>query len=382
MIKILFLFLTFGNFLTISYSSENYNINYAEVFLLFFIVLITLKILYKKSDFRIYSFSRKYIITSFIMIIYSMLTFFWSPFGMSSILPVIVYTYIILIFIFFSNVNFYLEDYIYANRILLISLIIQLSISFYLNGAINSTNYYTIKEIASTFMGNSNYLSIYISFILVFEYVGKKKYWLIYTLIASLGLLLTMSKSAIISVIFVLLFYTLYQIWFSRKKGKLWLISSLIILFGIIYLGLIKTSIGNVFLNATISSLSDGYISGRDILIINSLQDISQNIFGMGYSIKNDPHNFILISLRSFGIFAGIISIMLYLFPVLKLLNSKGYKGSKTIQAFFFAYCVLMIHTLFEIFFYLNVSTIWWGITVFFLEKELHDEHSGNIKLQ
>ncbi|WP_270288009.1 hypothetical protein, partial [Enterococcus casseliflavus] len=160
MIKILFLFLTFGNFLTISYSSENYNINYAEVFLLFFIVLITLKILYEKSDFRIYSFSRKYIITSFIMIIYSMLTFFWSPFGMSSILPVIVYTYIILIFIFFSNVNFYLEDYIYANRILLISLIVQLSISFYLNGAINSTNYYTIKEIASTFMGNSNYLSI------------------------------------------------------------------------------------------------------------------------------------------------------------------------------------------------------------------------------
>ncbi|EGP5243883.1 MULTISPECIES: hypothetical protein [Enterococcus] len=384
MLILLFFLMSLGIFRQLSFSGTHYNLMFAELFLLSIALFTIFKIL-KKKQIHSEKMYNKYYILSIILMMYSLLTYFWSPFQSSSLLAVIIYIYTILSILIISNNKISLSQYIVANRILLLSIFTQLIFNFFRTGFSGITNYYTLKSLATTLMGNSNYLSMFIGFILVFEFISKEKLWVLFSLVGVFSLLLTMSKSAILAVSMVLTIYVLIELFNSPKKttrNKFTIIISFTLITTLLIYLLFKTQIGQVFYTALRGSLTTGYISGRDVLSSKALKNIQNNIFGLGYSIVDDPHNFILLSLRSFGLLFGVLASLFYFLPLFNIFGKKFRNFSTSTKGLVFAYICLLLHSIFEIFFFTNVPTIWVTVTLLFLEREIRNERNDYSKLQ
>ena len=394
MLIILFFLLSLGTFYQLSIGDTNYNLLFIEILLLIlFINSIYIRSV-KEKDNKNYKnktksliqntlneYNRVYFLLITIMIIYSVLTLVWSPFGISSLLATITYMYMLILFFIFSANNFTTESYFVANRFFTVSIFIQILLSLYRNDVGEIYDYYSIKHIVSTMLGNSNYLAVFVGLIFVSEIISQKKYWQVFSLISGSLVFLTLSKSGLLAIFISLFIYEIFNLKSQLKKNKKKVIFLIVFFFILGLIVITKSRIGNIFFNALVNAVSTGSLSGRELLISEAFKDILSYPMGMGYSIIGDPHNMLLISIRSFGILFGLVTIFIFLIPLVRGIKKNILLMSRTTKGLYFGYLTLVIHSMFEIFFFTNAATIWVTITIILLEREMENEYSSYTKL-
>ncbi|MCB5951539.1 O-antigen ligase family protein [Enterococcus sp. BWT-B8] len=384
MLQVLFLLMSLGTMVLIPLGGSYYQVKYLEIGLLCFFILILLKVLLiKKKPFQLGKASLVYLFLFFVMSFYSLITNTWSTYGRTSLVGVSFFLYGLIVAAMSCFYQFKLHDYIRANRILLLSLTVQLCISFYDNGIFsnNLTGYYNVKYVSSTLLGNSNYISMFVVFIMIFEIIARVKFWPLFTIISGVALIFSMSKGAIISLVIVLAIYIFLETFGNKYKMKFKNIFVILFLIGIFLIVLYSTTLGMKTIEMIRYSLETGSSSGRDALYSYAFEIIKNNPWGIGYTDIDNPHNFIVESMRSYGILFGLIATFIFIYPLRMLRQMLNSSQDPIKVAFYLAYISLLIHSLVEIFFYTTLGMIWTIITIFVIEEVFRNEYHDNIEL-
>lgn len=332
-----------------------------------------MKKVYLKTEITLTSYEISSLVILLLCVLYSISTYFWSDYGwrvlpgaipfLAGIVSVVVAKH------WFKNG---IDGYIIANRLLLVSIVVQLLMNFdfsYVN------NFNILKSTSSTLMGKSNYISMFLGFIFLFELIAKRKYWFWFTLISVAGLILSLSKGAIISISAALLLYLLILLF---KRNKLRNMVGLVFVIGIAFLLLTKTQIGNEFLSSLNFAMQNKYTSGRTLLLEKAFAQIAQKPFGNGVIIDDDPHNFIVRSWRDLGILIGTLYTLYLSHPVWNLFKRKIRNVQNTTLGLLIAYFSVVFHALAEIFYFNSPSIVWTVFTLMALNKIMRAEKVNN----
>jgi hypothetical protein len=313
----------------------------------------------------------------FLCFIYSIFTYYWSDLGISVIAGSIN--------LFFGLVTFLLAEYCFkynpdsfitANRILIISLLIQLALSMFfgveLKPADLETEYndfYSFKVTATTLLGDSNYIAFFFGFGLLYEFIAKEKGWILFVISNLLGIMLTISRGAIISIACAFFVYLYIMLLNSKVKmiTKLIIFCNSILLLGSFFFFFQYTEVGITFWNGLLLGLGDSSMNSRQYLWDEAITQITLQPFGIGIVTVNIPHNVILTSIRSLGVLFGTIYLLLLSFPVFYLLKcSISHLSNKGLAALI-AYLSVFIHSMVEVFFFDTESIIWSAIIISFI---------------
>lgn len=361
-----------------------YQLSYIEIgLLLIFVIQFFRVFLIRNRQAKVKKNDSIYLFLLFLMIIYSLISYFWSISGITSLVGVtfFIYGFIVVLLSFFYD--FKLREYIIANRILLMSLTIQLTINFYNSGQFSNTigSYYNIKIFSSTLLGDSNYVSMFLTFIFTFEIIAKVKYWFPFTIISGLSIILTMSKGAILALVSVIAIYIFVELISKKNKNKYKNFFSITILGLLFIIAFTSSSLGKQTIQMINYSLNSGFSAGRDILYSSALNTIENNVFGIGYTNIDNPHNFIVEGLRSYGILFGMISTLIFLYPLRHFFNLFRSEYNPVKLALLLSYFGLVTHGLIEIFFYTTPSIIWTMVTILIIEGVFRNEYHDNSEL-
>lgn len=370
----LFLVLSFGTLYRIPLGGSFYDLKFVELFLIMLFLLVCVKmwrnktpIYGKTSTFLYYGFW-------FSCVIYALLAYFWTEQGLAVIAGTVVLVYGLIAFAtadhFFSKNHMV---YVTANRLLIVSLFIQLVISMSESFGAYGLSFYALKEQSNTLIGNSNYMSFYFSFVLLYEMIAKEKRWLPYTLIGLIGVMLTISRGAIVTIAICLVIY-FFVVLFNRNFKKFGAIVSMVVLAIGFYIFVTYTAPGTELWFGLTQGSNASSVGTRQLLWDSTLSQINSMPFGSGLYWQDDPHNVVLKSIRDLGVLFGVVFIMLIAYPLFNFLKFSIFRYSPKTIAILIAYLSVFIHSLIEVFYFTSTSIIWVAFTLSFLNKALQVE--------
>lgn len=370
----LFITLSLGTILKVPMGGSFYNLQFSELILMLLFFIICLKT-WKKGTIRKPSgFKMIFYVLWFLCFIYSIIDFYWSSSAMTSLTGSLVLFYGLIGFMVaehFYSIN--PNSFIIANRILIISLFVQLLIN--MASLIHSYGdaFYQIKHQSSTLIGDSNFIAFYFTFTFLYELIAKNKRWLFYTLICLFAVVLTLSRGAIISIVVSLAIY-LVLIIFNRnikKSGSIISIGTLGLLF---YLFINYTTPGMALWSGLNEGLGSHTIYARNILWDEAIAQIQQNPFGHGVIWIDDPHNIALRAWRDLGLGFGTIFLLLIAYPLYNIFRLRTLRFSNKSIAVLIGYLSVFVHAMVEPFYLSTTSIIWVVMLISFLEKTIKEE--------
>lgn len=299
--------------------------------------------------------------------LYSLVSVNWTSYGFSVIPGAMVFFYgIISLFIAY----YYLEEkeniYIYASRIFVLLIIIQLFFNFSVGLSSGVTGFYDLKDFARTLIGKSNFISIFISFDLIYEFISKQKHWLFFFLIDLVAIIVTISRGAIVSLVLAIFLFFVIAL-FNKNFNKKNLLLSLGFLIVVATGFMLATSPGRELLKGLSSGLGASTVGTRQTLWKEAFNETLLNPLGVGIVWRNDPHNFLFSSLRNLGFVIGTIYIFLIASPFFLFIHPIILKLSKKSIAILVAYSSVFIHSFIEVFFFTKLSVTWTMFTLVFI---------------
>ena len=384
--NIIFFTLTLGSQIKLTLIGSSYNLMTAEAVLLLILTLWFLNGQTIKVD-------RQFkIIAScwFFVFLWGILGNYWSENSMRTTALSLSYLYGLLSFIlgvaFFGKYRSP-EILSTAIRVFSISLLVQLIYNYlifyrsnpgYGSGISFNELYYGIKIYAAvTLMGSSNFIASFFSFNLLYEFFYRRKHSVIFVFVNIAGLLLTLSRGAILSIIAVSVFYTFYKFFYNvptyeRRQFLIKTISVIVILY------LVLTQITSVANSTLLKSFTPEIfittISSRLDLLNIAIQDIFKHfLFGTGliWAESTDvnlfnAHNDLISPFRQQGIIGALPVLYIILYPFRGVI--KGFKSIPLqIRAILLAYATVALHSLMEPTFYSTSSQIWLGFVLAYI---------------
>jgi hypothetical protein len=256
--------------------------------------------------------------------------------------------------------------YIYASRIFVLLIILQLFINFSVGLQSGATGFYDLKDFARTLIGKSNFISIFISFDLIYEFISKQKHWLFFFLIDLVAIIVTISRGAIVSLVIAIFLFFVIAL-FNKNFNKKNLLLSLGFLIVVATFFMLATSPGRELLKGLSSGLGASTVGTRQELWKEAFNETLLNPLGVGIVWRNDPHNFLFSSLRNLGFVFGTIYIFLIASPFFLFIHPIILKLSKKSIAILIAYSSVFIHSFIEVFFFTKLSVSWTMFTLVFI---------------
>lgn len=384
--NIIFFTLTLGSQIRIPLSGSSYNLMTAEATLLFILTLWFLDGQRIKVDrqFKIIAFCWLFVF------LWGILGNYWSENSMRTTALSLSYLYGLLSFIlgvaFFEKYRSH-SIFSTAVRVFSISLVLQLIYHYLLFYRLNAgyglaagvnEYFYALKiHAAVTLMGSSNYIASFFSFSLIYEFFYRKKHSVIFVFINMAGLLLTLSRGAILSVIVVIVLYTFYRFIYSVPTvERRQFIIKIILVFILLYFVLTQLSSvsNNLLLKSFTPEIFITTIASRLDLLNIAMQDISKHLlFGTGliWAESTDinlfnAHNDFISPFRQQGIIGALPVLYIVLYPFKGII--RGFESTpRQIKAILLAYAAVALHSLIEPTFYSTTSQIWLGFVVAYI---------------
>lgn len=374
-ICLIFLALSFGTLVHLSLGISGYNLQIAEIVILF-IFLFTLEKMTRKNI-KIYFSPYKILFCFlwFLCFIYSIFTYFWSDQGVSVLAGSIG--------LFYGLITFFVAEYYFkenprifitANRLFIISLLIQIALNMLKGIQAGEIGFYALKYNSITLLGNSNYISIFFTFGLIYEFITKEKKSKIFVLINLIGIILTLSRGAIVSITCALLVYFIIALFNKNIKITKTIISFVLLLF-MFYLFINYTIPGMEFWKGLELGLGASSVSSRLNLWQDAIKQITTHPFGNGIVWKNETHNVVLSSFKNLGVGFGLIYLLLISFPLFHFFRRKIFRLSNISIAVLLAYLTVFIHSMFEVFYFGTTSIIWTAMVLPFIFKTIEDDN-------
>lgn len=372
-IYLLFLAISLGTLYPVSIGGASYNIQYSEVLLLVLFIILCTQVAKNEFQYEISIYNKTLYISWGLCAVYSVITYYWSN-QSTTALSGVVTLLIGLISLLISDNCKDTKVYVTANRILNISLLCQLIFNMFSVLKINGLDFYALKSESVTLAGNSNYISFFFTFGLIYELITKGKRWSIFVAINLLGIILTISRGAILSLIMCLIVYMLTLIFKKKVKNRFKSFFSFGIVILIAYALLNYTEPGKVLMDGFSNGLKANSVSTRYVLWNDTIKQIKDNPFGNGVIWDNDPHNIILRSIRDMGVAFGSIFLIIIVSPFLYLFKIENNKISNEVVALLIAYLSVFIHAQEEVFYLGSTSVIWATSTIVFITKTIQKE--------
>lgn len=364
---LVFLALSLGVMFEIPIGPLRYQVDYSEIVLIVITFLVIIKLLNSNKAFIFKNYNRSLLFISSFLLIYSLFSYTWSPYGLTSIPGATIFIYAILS-IFVGS--YYLEEnsevYIIAMRIFVLSIIIQLFYNFSVGLIQGVTGFYDLKDYAVTFIGKSNFISIFISFDLIYEFISREKYWKFFFVISLVALVATISRGAIVSVAIALAVYFivgLLNININKKK----LITNFLILFILFTIAMLFTEPGKTLLKGLQAGLGASTVSSRKLLWKESFIETLLNPLGVGIVWKDDPHNILFSALRNLGVISGPLYILVIISPLFILIHPKIRLLSRKTVAILISYLSVVVHAFIEVFYFTKISVIFTMFTLLYM---------------
>lgn len=366
--------LSLGVFVAIPLGGASYSLRYVEILLIILLFFIGIKNLNKDSKIKLSNGEKINYTLFFMFFLYSLMTFFWSSKPTTALSGSIVFFFALLALVVS---NYYLSRdpkiFVVANRIFIFSLFVQISFSMYQVIGAHGLHFYALKESSNTLIGNSNAVSFYFTFSLLFEFISKEKKWGIFTLINAIGLALTLSRGAFVTLAICLVIYLLISL-FSKKIKIAQILVTISVMGILFYLFIQYTAPGIELWSGLQNGLSANSVGTRQNLWSDSLKQIIQKPYGDGVIWENDPHNIIIRVTRDLGVLFGPIFIVIIGYPLYYFIKISTYQFSNKSIAVLIAYLSIFIHAMIEIF-YLTSHTIIYTIFVLtYLNKLIRNE--------
>lgn len=373
--------ISLGELFPISTGGLVYNVDWVEIGIMITFITLCIKSWEKGLTLHMTGFKQIYLILFFSCFLYSILTFYWSDLGLSVLVGSLSLFYGMIAFIIGEN-YYHKNDRIYpiANRILVTSLLIQLVYNM-ASGAIYGMDFYAMKQQSTTLLGNSNYIAFFFSFGLLYELIAKEKGWKLFSVINLCGVVLTMSRGAILSIIVSLLIYFLVSI-FNKKIKKTHIVISLALISLVFFLFINYTIPGKeLMIGLQYGSTVTSSFSSRTILWNDTIEQIKSQPFGIGINWRDAPHDVMLTAFKDLGIVFGSVYILLLAYPLFYFLNPKIFKRSNKSLAVLIAYLSVFVHSMLEIFYFNNTSLIWTVMTLTYINKIIGDEKKQPVEV-
>lgn len=375
-IYILFLALSLGALFPFSFGGLVYNVHYVELWLIFMFFVIMIKSWKEGITLTKSGYKHAYYVLFFLCFFYSILIYFWSDQGMSILAGSLS--------LFYGLMAFFLADYYFnkkpnilptANRILITSLLAQLLYNMAKVGMdFGVMDFYEMKEYSTTLLGSSNYISFFFTFGLLYEFIAKEKKWMFFTILNLIGVVLTISRGAIVALVAAILMYFLIML-FNKNFKKSTALLSLAFLFFAFFLFVKYTIPGQeLWFGFQGGAVVTSSVDSRTLLWNDTMNQIKEHPFGNGITWKDSPHNVFLTAFRDLGIFFGSVYLVLLAYPLFYFLRLKTFTYSKKTIALLVAYLSVFVHSLVEIF-YFNTTSIIWTVTVLaYINKTISEE--------
>lgn len=196
---------------------------------------------------------------------------------------------------------------------------------------------------------------------------------MLFTTVNLIGVILTISRGAIVSLVVCLALYLITLI-FNRKVKKIKsLIGVAALAFGF-YLFIRFTIPGMELWDGLAGGVKANSVGTRQILWGEAIREIGEKPFGNGIIWRNDPHNIILKSVRDLGVWFGVIFLFLISYPLFNVLRLEVFRRTNKSIAILIAYLSIFIHSMIEVFYFTNTSIIWVVFVLSFLNKTLKEE--------
>lgn len=366
-IIIIFVAMSLGVLTELSIGPMIYKVDIIEPVLICIAVGIVINLWNKNKFYKIPPLLLSLMALLTAIFLYSLVSVNWTSYGFSVIPGAMVFFYgIISLFIAY----YYLEKkeniYIYASRIFVLLIILQLFFNFSVGLSTGVTGFYDLKDFARTLIGKSNFISIFISFDLIYEFISKQKHWLFFFLIDIVAIIVTISRGAIVSLVLAIFLFFVIAL-FNKNFNKKSLLLSLGFLIFVSAAFMLATSPGRELLKGLSSGLGASTVGTRQTLWKEAFNETLLNPLGVGIVWRNDPHNFLFSSLRNLGFFIGTIYIFLIASPFFLFINPIVFKLSKKSIAILVAYSSVFIHSFIEVFFFTKLSVTWTMFTLVFI---------------
>lgn len=366
-IIIIFVAMSLGVLTEVSVGPLIYKIDIIEPVLICVALGIVINLWNKNKFYKISPFLLSFMAILTAIFLYSLMSVNWTSYGFSGIPGAMVFFYgIISLFIAF----YYFEEkeniYIYASRIFVLLIILQLFINFSVGLQSGVTGFYDLKDFARTLIGKSNFISIFISFDLIYEFISKQKHWLFFFLIDVIAIIVTISRGAIVSLVIAIFLFFVIAL-FNKNFSKKNLLLSLSFLIVVATGFMLATSPGRELLKGLSSGLGASTVGTRQTLWQEAFNETLSNPLGVGIIWRNDPHNFLFSSLRNLGFIFGTIYIFLIASPFFLFVHPIVLKLSKKSIAILIAYSSVFIHSFIEVFFFTKLSVTWTMFTLVFI---------------
>lgn len=375
--------LSLGSLFPFSFGGLIYNVHYVELWLILTFIALMIKAWKEGLPVTKSGYKQIFYVLFFLCFIYSISIYFWSNQGMSILAGSLSLLY--------GLMAFFLADYYFnkkpsilpiANRILTTSLLIQLI--FNMNKVemdFGVMGFYEMKEYSTTLLGSSNYISFFFTFGLLYEFIAKDKRWVLFSFLNLIGVILTISRGAIVALVVAIFMYFLIML-FNKRFKKSTAIFSLTLLFFAFFLFTKYTIPGKELLlgfqgGAVVVNSADS----RALLWNSTMDQIKENPFGNGVTWKDSPHNVFLTAYRDLGVIFGSVYLLLLSYPLFHFLRPRTYTYSNKAIALLVAYLSVFIHSMVEIF-YFNTTSIIWTVTVLaYINKMIFDEGKQNYEV-
>lgn len=374
-IWLIFLALSFGTLINLSGGSVQYNLLVVEVVILLVFLSILFRAWRKRLKIRISTSKTIFYLLWFLCFLYSLFTYLWSNNGISVLAGSIslfmgLISFIIAEYYFKDNPNLFVS----ANRLLIISLLIQLVLSMFFGieikpsiyNDLGSNDFYGLKHTAVTFLGASNYISFFFSFGLLYEFIAQERMSFVFIIANVVGIVLTMSRSAVVSIGLALFVYTAI-IFLNPKTKKIKTFTGFTAILVGCYLAIQYTDFGWQLWDNMQDGLQVSSMNARLYLWDMAVTQITSQPFGYGIVWRDDPHNFILKSIRDLGVGFGSIYVLLISYPLLHFLKFNIYRLPIRLLAALIAYLAVYTHAMLEVFFFGTSSIIWATMTLSFI---------------
>lgn len=366
-IILVFISMSLGVLFEISIGSLKYNFEFIEPTLIAVFLYIVINLWNKNKYHKIPGPLIMMLLILLTMFSYSLLSLSWTDYGLSVLPGSIVFFYGV-ISIFIANYYFQKDSnlYVIVSRLFVLIIIIQLFINIYEGMASGVTGFYELKDYARTLIGKSNFISIFIAFDLIYEFISKDKHWVVFLLIDLIAIIFTISRGAIVTVVLALGVFFIIAMFnknFNRKSILL-SISVLIIIFVVF---MVVTPPGRELLQGLSAGLGANTVSTRQVLWKEAFTETIANPMGVGIVWRNDPHNFIFSSLRNLGFMFGTIYIVVIASPLFLFLHPIILRLSKKTIGLLVAYLSVFIHSFIEVFYFTKLSVSWSMFTIVFI---------------
>ncbi|MCU7557548.1 hypothetical protein [Macrococcus capreoli] len=364
---IMFFAMSLGAFTQITILGASMSIYWIDIFAITLLVLILLlpNIFTNK-----FSTSENLLALGLVIIlVYSMFISFFSDEQLTSLQGSLVIflgiIYLICSVVLNNNNKYFFR---WAVRIFVSSIAIQLIINMLPIFMSAGLSFYLAKENATTFVGNSNAISFYFVFLVLYELISRHKFWSFFVVIGIIGVVFSMSRAGFLSLFICLSIFVVISI-INKSSNNIKTYFYMIIAIVLLYFAIQNTAIGKQFLFHLGFGLKATSMHARDVLGEEAWSKFLQHPFGSGLVWIGDPHNIIIRSFRDLGFIVGPIFIMILFFPIFFFFSRKIRDYSNEMIAILVAYCSLLVHSLFEIFFLTNISLFFTIFSLVYLVK-------------